>query len=40
MDDTICLQMGDPSVEVTEDSRDAAQAAKAKAMEAMSEGID
>ncbi|KAG2677545.1 hypothetical protein I3760_12G102500 [Carya illinoinensis] len=31
-------KMGDPSVEVTEDSRDAAQAAKAKAMEAISEG--
>ena len=33
------LQMGDPSVEVTEESRDASQEAKAKAMEAISEGI-
>lgn len=35
-----CLlwQMGDPSVEVTEENRDASQEAKGKAMEAMSEG--
>ena len=32
------FQMGDPSVEVTEESRDASQSAKAKAMEAISEG--
>jgi hypothetical protein len=32
------LQMGDPSVEVTEESRDASQEAKGMAMEAMSEG--
>ncbi|MQL89237.1 hypothetical protein Taro_021814 [Colocasia esculenta] len=31
-------KMGDPSVEVTDDSRDAAQTAKGKAMEAISEG--
>jgi hypothetical protein len=31
--------MGDPSVEVTEESRDASQEAKAKAMDAISEGI-
>ncbi|CAL5359907.1 unnamed protein product [Camellia sinensis] len=31
-------KMGDPSVEVTEENRDAAQEAKAKAMEAISEG--
>jgi suppressor of tumorigenicity protein 13 len=31
-------KMGDPSVEVTDESRDAAQAAKAKAIEAISEG--
>uniref|UniRef100_A0A0D6R4Z4 STI1 domain-containing protein n=1 Tax=Araucaria cunninghamii TaxID=56994 RepID=A0A0D6R4Z4_ARACU len=31
-------KMGDPSAEVTEEKRDAAQMAKAKAMEAMSEG--
>jgi hypothetical protein len=31
-------QMGDPSVEVTEENRDASQEAKGKAMEAMSEG--
>lgn len=31
--------MGDPSVEVTEESRDAAQTAKGKAMEAISEGM-
>ena len=30
--------MGDPSVEVTEESRDASQAAKIKAMEAISDG--
>lgn len=33
------LQMGDPSVEVTEENREASQEAKAKAMEAISEGI-
>lgn len=32
------FQMGDPSVEVTEESRDSSQSAKAKAMEAISEG--
>lgn len=32
------LQMGDPSVEVTEESRDASQEAKGQAMEAISEG--
>lgn len=32
------FQMGDPSVEVTEESREASQLAKAKAMEAISEG--
>lgn len=31
--------MGDPSVEVTEEDRDASQEAKAKGMEALSEGI-
>ncbi|XP_050267141.1 FAM10 family protein At4g22670 [Quercus robur] len=31
-------KMGDPSIEVTEESRDASQLAKAKAMEAISEG--
>lgn len=30
--------MGDPSIEVTEENRDASQAAKAQAMEALSEG--
>lgn len=30
--------MGDPSVEVTEESRDASQEAKSQAMEAISEG--
>lgn len=30
--------MGDPSVEVSEESRDAAQLSKAKAMDALSEG--
>jgi suppressor of tumorigenicity protein 13 len=30
--------MGDPSIEVTEENRDASQEAKDKAMEAMSEG--
>lgn len=35
----IVLQMGDASVEVTDENRDAAQAAKSKAMEAISEGI-
>lgn len=39
MEDPIYLQMGDSSVEVSEESRDAAQTAKAKAMEAISEGI-
>lgn len=33
------LQMGDPTVEVTEENRDASQEAKAQAMEAISEGI-
>ena len=32
--------MGDASVEVTEESRDASQTAKAKAIEAISEGIE
>ena len=32
--------MGDPSVEVTDENRDASQSAKAKAMEAISEGSD
>lgn len=31
--------MGDPSVAVTEEKRDAAQEAKSKAIEAMSEGM-
>lgn len=31
--------MGDPSLEVTDENRDASQEAKAKAMEAISEGI-
>lgn len=31
--------MGDPTVEVTEENRDASQEAKAQAMEAISEGI-
>lgn len=35
----IQLQMGDPSVEVTEEKRDAAQEAKSKAIDAMSEGM-
>lgn len=30
--------MGDPSIEVTEENIDASQAAKAQAMEALSEG--
>lgn len=30
--------MGDPSIDVTEENRDASQEAKSKAMEAMSEG--
>lgn len=30
--------MGDPSIEVSEESRDAAQVLKAKAMDAISEG--
>ena len=30
--------MGDPSVEVTDEKRDASQSAKAKAMDAISEG--
>ena len=33
------LQMGDPSVEVTEECRDASQEAKARAMEALSQGM-
>lgn len=32
------FQMGDSSVEVTEESRESSQLAKAKAMEAISEG--
>ncbi|KAL6001435.1 hypothetical protein ACLOJK_007173 [Asimina triloba] len=32
-------QMGDSSVEVTDESRDAAQMSKSKAMEAISEGM-
>ncbi|KAF8398961.1 hypothetical protein HHK36_014826 [Tetracentron sinense] len=32
-------KMGDPSIEVTEENRDAAQLSKSKAMDAMSEGI-
>lgn len=40
MEDLVHLQMGDPSVEVTDESRDASQTSKAKAMEALSEGID
>lgn len=31
--------MGDPSAEVTEESRDASQAAKGQALEAISEGL-
>lgn len=31
--------MGDPSVEVTEENRDAAQTAKSKALDAISEGM-
>lgn len=31
--------MGDPTVEVTEECRDASQEAKAKAMEALSQGM-
>jgi hypothetical protein len=31
--------MGDPSIEVTEESRDAAQISKSKAIDAISEGI-
>ena len=31
--------MGDPSVEVTEENRDASQEAKGKSMEAISEGV-
>lgn len=31
--------MGDPLVEVTEEKREASQEAKAKAMEAISEGV-
>ncbi|XP_020226749.1 FAM10 family protein At4g22670 [Cajanus cajan] len=37
-DDDPPQKMGDPSVEVTEESRDASQVAKMKAMEAISEG--
>lgn len=33
------IQMGDPSVEVTEEKRDAAQLEKLKAMDAISKGI-
>ena len=33
------MQMGDPSVEVTEEMQDAAQAAKSKATTAISEGM-
>lgn len=32
------LQMGDPSIDVTEENQDAAQILKSKAMEAISEG--
>lgn len=32
--------MGDPSLEVTEENREASQEAKAQAMEALSEGSD
>lgn len=35
---TVTFQMGDPSVEVTEENRDASQMAKIKAMDAISEG--
>ena len=35
----LLLQMGDPSIEVNEENRDAAQEAKRKAMEAVCEGI-
>lgn len=34
------FQMGDPSLEVTEENRDASQASKAQAMEFLSEGSD
>lgn len=37
--DLLISQMGDASVEVTEENRDASQTAKGKAMEAISEGI-
>lgn len=35
----LLVQMGDPSVEVTEDMRDAAQSEKLKASDAISEGM-
>lgn len=34
----VTFQIGDPSVEVTEENREASQMAKAKATEALSEG--
>lgn len=34
----VSFQMGDPSIEVTDESRESSQSAKAKAMEAISEG--
>lgn len=37
--DLLIWQMGNASVEVTEENRDASQTAKGKAMEAISEGI-
>lgn len=35
----LCWQMGDPSVETTEENRDAAQLLKSKAMDALFEGM-
>ena len=35
----LLIQMGDPSVEVTDDKRDAAQTEKLKAIDAISEGM-
>ena len=35
---SVTFQMGDPSVEVTEENRDSSQMAKIKAMDAISEG--
>lgn len=34
----LSLQMGDPSIEVSEENRDAAQMLKAKAIDAISQG--